>query len=341
MSVTVLGAGTTPFGEHWDRSLDDLAQEAASAALDDAGLQGVATCIAASLFGRPSASALGARALTLVSGDDACGATALLAGINAVRAGESPVMVLGVEKASDHLESALNAMTASLLSEDEAFQGMTLASAYGLMTRAYMERYGLSREELSLVPETAHRNGVTNSQAMLPFEIGDVAHSPLVADPVRVLDSHVAADGAAAIILGSGDQAGGKGRIVAADQGADATSLAQRLDITAMKSTQSAAEEALRGMQQFDVLELDDKFSILPIMAVEDMGLAPRGRGIDFLKKSRLNPSGGVKACGHAFGATGVRQAIDVLRHLEEGRVGLAHAVGGTGANSVITVLSR
>jgi acetyl-CoA C-acetyltransferase len=341
MTIAVLGTGATAFGEHWDRSLAELAGEAAAAALADAGLETVDTCIAASVFGRLSGSDLGVQALTLVSGDDACGAAALIAGINAVRAGDGPVMVLGAEKTSDHLSAELNRMMMALVSEEEAVQGLTIAAAYALITRTYMERYGLSREGLSSVPASAHRNAVSNRRAMLPFEIRNVENSAPLAEPLRVLDSFVAADGAAALVLGDVKGTAANGRIIAAAQGADEFTLANRRDITTMRSTVRAAKKALAGLEKVDVLELDDKFSILPIIAVEDMGLAERGKGLEFLEHNGFNRTGGIKACGHAFGASGIRQIIDVLGFLGEGETGLAHAVGGTGANSVVTVLSR
>jgi acetyl-CoA C-acetyltransferase len=341
MKIAVLGTGATAFGEHWDKSLAELAGEAAGAALAEAGLEKIETCIAASLFGRLCASDVGAGALTLVSGDDACGASALIAGINTVLAGKGPVMVLGAEKASDYLSAKLTGMTSALVSEEEAFQGLTFTAAYGLMTRAYMERYGLSRQALSSIPRTAHRHAVSNPKAMMSFEIGRVEDSPLVADPLRVLDCFIAADGAAAIILAEAGEPDARGHVIAAAQGADEGGLAGRRDIAAMRSTERTAKRVLGGIGAPAVLELDDKFSILPIIAVEDMGLAERGKGAAFLENTRFNLSGGIKACGHAFGATGVRQVIDLLGALEEGETGLAHAVGGTGANSVVTVLSK
>ncbi|MDY7081925.1 MAG: thiolase domain-containing protein, partial [Halobacteria archaeon] len=62
-----------------------------------------------------------------------------------------------------------------------------------------------------------------------------------------------------------------------------------------------------------------------------------------------LNPSGGLKACGHPLGATGVRQVVEITRQLrgegftqvEDAEVGLTQNVGGTGGTAVVNILSR
>ena len=54
-----------------------------------------------------------------------------------------------------------------------------------------------------------------------------------------------------------------------------------------------------------------------------------------------VNPSGGLKSCGHPIGATGVRMLVEVVYHLlekagerqvKDAKLGLAHNLGGAGS---------
>ncbi|RLG32542.1 thiolase domain-containing protein, partial [Methanosarcinales archaeon] len=62
-----------------------------------------------------------------------------------------------------------------------------------------------------------------------------------------------------------------------------------------------------------------------------------------------INPSGGLKGCGNPLGATGVRQAIEIVwqlrgeagdRQVNDAKIGLTHNVGGSGGSAVVHILS-
>ncbi len=91
-------------------------------------------------------------------------------------------------------------------------------------------------------------------------------------------------------------------------------------------------------------------------MAMEDLGFCKKGEGGDFIasghtklgNKMPVNTSGGLKACGHPIGATGVKQIVEIAQQLRKNagqrqvkgaKVGLAHNVGGTGATVAVHVL--
>ena len=92
-------------------------------------------------------------------------------------------------------------------------------------------------------------------------------------------------------------------------------------------------------------------------MAIEDLGFCKKGEGANWLgengglgQKVVVNTSGGLKACGHPVGATGVKQIVEVTRQLRAelgqrqvtgAKLGLTHNVGGSGGTAVIHVLSR
>ena len=63
-----------------------------------------------------------------------------------------------------------------------------------------------------------------------------------------------------------------------------------------------------------------------------------------------VNTSGGLKACGHPVGATGIKQAVEIVtqlrgeagkRQVEGAEYGMTHNVGGSGATAVVHILSR
>ena len=99
--------------------------------------------------------------------------------------------------------------------------------------------------------------------------------------------------------------------------------------------------------------------SIAEAIAVEDLGFSERGKGaIDIenglmtIGKGKIitNPSGGLKACGHPVGATGIKQIVEITsqlrnsggeRQVKGAKIGLTPNVGGSGAVSVIHILTN
>jgi acetyl-CoA C-acetyltransferase len=105
-----------------------------------------------------------------------------------------------------------------------------------------------------------------------------------------------------------------------------------------------------------DVAELNDAFTIAEIVALEEIGFAKRGEGGRCAPEGRtalggelpVNTSGGLKARGNPWGATGIAQVVELYdqlvgrakgRQVEDARVGLAHNVGGTGATVSVHVV--
>ncbi len=84
-------------------------------------------------------------------------------------------------------------------------------------------------------------------------------------------------------------------------------------------------------MEDLDVIELHDAFTISDVQTYEDVGLRPYGYGRDFVEsgdcyhtnphtgkpgKLPSNLSGGLIGCMHAVGATGIMQVLEVATHL-------------------------
>jgi len=108
---------------------------------------------------------------------------------------------------------------------------------------------------------------------------------------------------------------------------------------------------------EVQVAEVHDCFTIAEIVATEDLGFFPKGKGGPAVEegwtgldgKVAVNPSGGLIAKGHPVGATGCAQVYELVRQLRgdaanqvrNAEVALAHNLGGTGVVSTVTILGR
>jgi len=106
-----------------------------------------------------------------------------------------------------------------------------------------------------------------------------------------------------------------------------------------------------------DFVEVHDCFTIAEICAIEDLGFFEKGTGGKVTEDGvtaldgdlPVNPSGGLKACGHPVGATGIKQVVEIAQQLRgdagkrqvTGEVGMAHNVGGSGGTAVVHILTR
>ena len=382
MKVGVLGIGITKFGERWEEGLRELLLDAQLRALNDSKLapkqiDAIYTGNMASgqLSGQLHLGAMAAENLNLdkpsvrIEGACASGSLALRQGVHAVSAGEADiVMVNGVEKMTDvSTEQVTTALMGAGDEELEGFNGLTFPGLYALMANAYMNEYGLTRNELAEVAVKNHFHGARNSYAQYQNEITKetVINSTMVADPLTLFDCSPITDGAASIILASEETAkklGAEIYITGSGLANDTLSLARRKTLTAIPAGRTAAEAAYKqaGITVKDVqfAEVHDCFTIAEVMAVEALGFAKQGEGRKLYQtkqtyfdgKHPINTSGGLKACGHPVGATGIKQAIEAVtqlrgeggkRQVKNAEIGITHNVGGSGATACVHVFKK
>ncbi|MDA8442705.1 MAG: thiolase domain-containing protein [Peptococcaceae bacterium] len=226
--------------------------------------------------------------------------------------------------------------------------------------------------------------------------IADVLNSEMVADPLKRLDICVMSDGAASAILCSEEMAfkltdkpillSGVGT------GTDAMRLSDRPSrevillphenpedykdlkypgVHSFRGGRAAAKQAYKmaniqnPLEELDFVELHDAFTSSEIQTYEDLGLCKYGDGGKFIEsgaanldgKVPVNPSGGLLACGHPVGATGLMQAVfsfwqlqgSIAQHfggddtlqLKNAKRGLIHSHAGTGTYITATVMER
>lgn len=360
MKIQILGAAVTKFGEHWEKSLIDLASEASFDAIHDAGIDKkqieavyVGNMLSGQLqhqehLGAAVASALGITTGGLkVEGACASGGLAVYTAIQSLLAGTyDTVLVVGAEKMTDFPPAEISAALMGAGSEEERLAGLTFPSLYALIAKAHMQEFGTTREHMAHVAVKNHFHASLNEKAQFPFEVSldKVLNSSKVTDPFTLLDSSPITDGAAALILSAtkNKELRTKNKnvsITASAVATDTISLSERESLVELKATKAAAEKAFAqaGVEHKDinVLEVHDCFTIAEILAMEDLGFCPKGQGGAFIAsgvtklggKRPVNTSGGLKGCGHPVGATGVKQIVEIRDQLL-GRAGKRQVPG-------------
>ena len=375
MRIRIAGVGLTKFGELWNKSLLDLALEASKEAISDSQLavgQIDAVFVGNMLIGKIAGqdhlgpvitSALGINCASFrIEGACASGGLAVHLAIQGILAGTyKNVLVVGAEKMSDAPVTQITWALMGAGSSKERKAGLTFPALYALMTEAHMQKYGTTREQLANIAVKNHYHASLNDKAHYPFEItvDKVLSSSLISSPITLLDCSPITDGAAAIVLSADDSSKGV-YITGSAVASDTIDLSERKSLTELKATQLAAKAAFKQagveIKDIKVAEVHDCFTIAEILAMEDLGFCPAGAGGKFIAdnatrlggKCPINTSGGLKACGHPVGATGVKQIIEVTeqlrkaagkRQVKDANAGLTQNVGGTGATVVVHVL--
>lgn len=358
--VWIVGVGLTPVGEHWEKSLREIALEAITAAFSDApGLRPqalyAANSLAPALTGQSQLGSLladfaglrGVEALT-VEAAGASGGAALRQAYLALRSGAVDIaLVIGTEKVTDQAGPALlSALATASDSDYEAVQGITPTAQAALIMRRYLHETGAPPGALAGFSLVAHSNAVGNPYAMYrrAIEPDDYTRAGMVSEPLNMYDAAPVADGAAALLLARADTLPPDTRrpavrIVGSSLAIAAVALHDRSDPlvlgAAAMSAQQAFSRARLRPEDIDVFELHDSFSIYAALSLEAAGFAERGQGWRLAQDGEITREGripittfgGSKARGDTGGATGVYQVAEVTLQLQ-GRAGASQVEG-------------
>ena len=378
--LAIIGIGLIKWGELWEKSLREIAGEAILKCLEDSGTDRIDSMtignMSGGLFNGQEHLAslipdhLGRRNIPAMRIESACasGGMAVRAACLEVASGFSDYAVaVGVEKMTDISGNEATYALATASDQDyEAFHGVTFPGLYAMMAKAHMDRYGTTREHLSSVVIKNHRNGSMNPHAQFPFKItaDQVLNSPMIADPLRLLDCSPITDGAAAVMITTLEEAKklNKRPVIISGIGhaSDTIALSSRKDILKLEAVELSARYALemagKSIKNIDFAEVHDCFSIAEILILESLDIVPSGEGgkaslegITALNgEFPVNPSGGLKSKGHPVGATGVAQICEIVsqlrgeageRQLKNCKAGLAQNMGGSAGSSVVHIL--
>ncbi len=382
--VAIIGVGQTRFGEHWNLTFRELGIEAGFRAMEDAGISSsriealyTGTMSSGLFLDQEHVSAMIAEVVGLTENQipatriEAAGASGGLAfhqAILDVASGLHDIVVVGgAEKMSDVVSNVATEFVAS--GADQAWEGLfgaTMPSLFALMARKHMHDHGTTKEHLAQVAVKNHAHGAKNPLAQFQREITleMAVNAPMVADPLGMFDCAPSSDGSASLVLcdmkTARELSDNPIRVAGTGQGSDSLSLANRKEITSMRSTVAAARRAYEmagiGPGDIKVAEVHDSYTISEIIAIEDLGFFKKGDGGFATERGEtglnsaitVNPSGGLKARGHPLGATGIAQINELVlqlrgdagdRQVKDARVGLAHNIGGTGGTAVVNIL--
>ncbi len=306
--------------------------------------------------------------------ENACatGSAAIYAAADFVESGRGRIaLVVGAEK----MTSQPNPVIADILlcasyRREEGDTPNGFAGVFARITREYFDRYGDHSEDLARIAAKNHRNGVANPYAQvrkdLGFEFCNTVseRNPYVAEPLRRTDCSLVSDGAAALVIADAETAKTLPRSLRFRARAhvnDLLPLSRRDPIRfegARRAWAAAHAQAGTTLDDLDLVESHDCFTIAELIEYEAMGLAAPGEGYEVVREGLterdgrlpVNVSGGLKAKGHPIGATGVSMHALVCMQLmgEAGEMQVPRAnlagvfnMGGAAVANYVSILER
>ncbi len=387
MRIGVSSIGISRFGRRSDVNIFDLAMEPYKEVLDEGYIspEDIDYVVFTSTGFTPELSPAGVyieylglnpKAVHRVEAACASGSAGIYTAYSLVKSGQAEnVLVLGLEKMNEFGTPGAVEYLARLGSYfwEVRDYGITFPGYYALFMTRYMYEYGATEEDFCRVAVKNHFYGARNPKAQYQKEITleTCLSSRYVARPIKLYDCSPITDGAAAVVISSEESIKKLGVdtpiwIEGIGYSSMPASLSNRGDFTSIESAWRAAQKAyeLAGIEdpvrEIDVATVHDCFTIAEILAYEDLGFAPRGKGVELIRDEatyvggdiQVNLDGGLKAKGHPVGATGVAMYVEIVKQLreeaEKGRqavirkgVGLTHNVGGVGQYAYVSILRR
>ncbi|WKD34879.1 lipid-transfer protein [Streptomyces xanthophaeus] len=382
--------------QYWDMVREAGSAALADAGIDYGLVEQVPVgyCFQASTAGQRAAYELGLSGVPVYNVNNNCatGSTALMMARQFVQGGISDcVLALGFEKMKRGALGGGADGGARGGAADESFKTSPVARHYGIMAaghgfemspptaqifgnaaREHMERYGTTAAQLAAVGAKNHRHSANNPNAQFQdvYSVEEILAAKEIHAPLTKLQCSPTSDGAAAALVvserflvrhGLHDKAVEiVGQSMTTDTEASFAS-GSCIDVVGKPMTAAAARQAYEasglGIEDVDVVELHDCFSINELLTYEALGMCEDGAAGKLVESGAttyggrwvVNPSGGLISKGHPLGATGLAQAAELVwqlrgeagpRQVEGARVGLAHNIGLGGA-AVVTLLRR
>lgn len=366
--IAVLGAGMHQWGK-WGRNFVEYGLVAARAALADAGVdhRDVGYIAGADTIrngypgfvsGATFAQALGWSGARISSSYAACasGAQAIANARAQILAGLCDVaLVVG----ADAVPKGFFQPVGGERRDDPDWLRFHLLGAtnpiyFALYARRRMALHGATLDDFAAVKVKNARHGLNNPYARYRKEVSaeDVAASPIVSDPLRLLDICATSDGGAALVLTSAEYAKRHGitdpvrirglstvtptfpktEIDLPDFATD-SAVAVEAPPRGFRSavTYAAYEEAGLGPDDLSFAEVYDLSTALELDWYEDIGLCETGEAEELLRSGAttlggrvpVNPSGGLSCFGEAIPAQAIAQVCELswqLRGQADGR---------------------
>ncbi len=346
--VAIVGMGCTPFGEHWDKGVDELVVDSTTEALASAGVKlndidafwlgTMGSGISGLTLSRPMK--IDYKPVSRLENMCATGSEAFRNACYAVASGAyDMVMAVGVEKLKD---SGFSGLTGAAPPSDGTSASMTAPAMFSLLAPAYSKKYGVDDKELkdvlTRIAWKNHHNGALNPRAQFKKEVSKevICNSPLVAGPLGIFDCSGVSDGSAAAVIVRAEDAHRYTdnpiyvKALAFVAGPAAGPIDPEYDYTSFVEVVRSAEDAYKqaGIQdpraELAMAEVHDCFTPTELVLMEDLGFAERGTAwkevlagtFDLDGDLPVNPDGGLKSFGHPIGASGLRMLFEAWTQL-------------------------
>jgi acetyl-CoA C-acetyltransferase len=361
--VAIVGMGCTPFGEYWDKGVNDLLVDSTKDALASAGiaLSDVDAFWLGTLYSGQSGLTLSRplkidyKPVSRLENYCATGSEAFRNACYAVASGAYDIaMAVGVEKLKD---SGISGLPSQPVPGDGTRAGLTAPATFSLLAPAYGKKYGVEdaalKDVMTRIAWKNHKNGALNPRAQFRKEVPKetIACSPLVAGPLGIFDCSGVSDGSAAAIIVRAEDARrytDKPLYVKALSfvaGPASGPMDPDYDYTTFPEVVASAVDAYAQAgikdprQELAMAEVHDCFTPTELVLMEDLGFATRGTAwkevlagtFDLEGELAVNPDGGLKSFGHPIGASGLRMLFEAWLQLrgEAGKRQIASVARG------------
>ncbi len=382
----VIAGGQSKWG-YRDATLIELFQEAGKACFDDnpnikpADIDGILVASATSeRLGRQThlapmvAEYLGIKTRSVCARAEllcGSGSSAIILAAGMIKSGMAEtIMVIGGEKLfTPQRWETFYSQLGSVDHDWDGAQGLGLPpSLFSIIFQQHSDLYGTTEEQLAMVSVKNRRNGLNNPKGQFRKEITleEAMSAKPVAVPLKLYDCCPVTDGAAAVILTSDSTAKDFTdkplvKIIGTAQATESNSISNRGSWSTWSALKTAASTAYSRAgitaDDIDVAQTHDCFTISEIIEYEDLGFCEKGEGGSFVEKGlsdfggkvAVNTDGGLLSCGHPFGGTGIRQAIEITKQLrgdaahqvENAKYGLTHNLSGAVVAHTIVIYGR
>lgn len=379
--INIAGYSQTKFGELWEKSLFELVKESIDNLLisTKTEISEIDAIYFGNMLGGVTENNLHAGSkiaeiygvnIPVFRVESACASGGMAFNLGHTYLEANPnkkIIVVGAEKMTDVMPEEITEGLSSAASGAEQEAGLTFPGLYALMARTYLDEYNYDKKNLACVAVKNHLHGFLNPHAQFRKKITEeeVLKSPMIADPLGVLDCSPITDGASALLLTNDKKFIRNKKIVnifSSEIATDSISLMNRKRIDGIDATKIAAEKAYKKAklkpEDIQIAEVHDCFTIAELFAMEDLGFYKKGTAgkrlldyetlLDNKGKLIVNTSGGLKSAGHPVGATGIKQIGEIYmqlignaenRQVKNLKYGLAHNVGGSGGTAVVSIL--
>ncbi len=289
---------------------------------------------------------------------------------SAIATGMAEVIVISM---ADSLRSSMTREQAKRVQSStghpqfEQPYGITVPAYYALIAQAHMAEYGTTAEQFAEVAVScrAHAAGNPTAQKREPITVDDVLASPLIADPLHLLDCSLVSDGGSAVVVTSAERARDFAQapvyLLGVGEGHSHEHISQAQNLTtsaAVDSGRLAYEMAGLAPGDMDFAQLYDCFTPTVLVELEDLGFCDKGDGGAFLQTGATRPGGSLPVNTHGGmlshchpGNPGAMFALTESvwqlrgqageRQLPKAEVGLVHGQGGIMSSHTSIILGR